>query len=117
MRAWLLSIAFLITGLSGAYAVELTIVVPGDAALEETDVTYDCDGRDLGVTYINAGTVSLAAFEIDGEAVVASNVIAASGAKYAGGQYVWWTKGGEAQLFDATLGEDAEAVLSCAAKD
>ncbi|MEO3998079.1 MliC family protein [Mesorhizobium sp. CAU 1732] len=117
MRAWLLSIAFLITGLSGAFAVELTITVPGDAPLEQTDVTYNCDGRDLGVTYINAGTVSLVTFEIGGEAVVASNVIAASGARYAGGQYVWWTKGDEAQLFDATLGEDAKAILSCTAKD
>jgi membrane-bound inhibitor of C-type lysozyme len=44
---------------------------------------------------------------------VFASVISASGARYASGQWVWWSKGSDASLYDTTLGEDAEAVLTC----
>ncbi|URK88916.1 MliC family protein [Rhizobium sp. RCAM05350] len=49
---------------------------------------------------------------IGNEFVIASNVLSGSGAKYAGGQYVWWTKGDEANLIDAMKGED-DAGIAC----
>lgn len=97
-------------------AVSISIPVMGETGVSTTSAAYDCDGREVAATYINAGSVSLAVLNIDGETVVASNVIAASGAKYAGAQYIWWTKGEEADLYDLTeAGEDAPTA-SCAAK-
>jgi hypothetical protein len=40
---------------------------------------------------------------LDGKTLVFANVIAASGARYASGQYVWWTKGPTGFLTDETL--------------
>lgn len=40
-------------------------------------------------------------------------VISGYGARYAAGKWIWWTKGAEANLYDATLAEDAEPVLTC----
>lgn len=85
---------------------DVTIRVPGADAVDRQSVRYDCGGKAIEAEYINAGPVSLVTFTIDGTFVVASNVIAASGAKYAGGQYVWWTKGEEATLYDATKGDE-----------
>ena len=70
-------------------------------------------GQKLEVDYINAGPVSLAVFVRNGELVVASNVLSGSGARYAGGKYIWWTKGADGSLYDLTQGEDADPVLEC----
>lgn len=43
---------------------------------------------------------------------MASNVVSASGAKYVGGEYVWWTKGNEASFYH-TLTEDHAMSLTC----
>lgn len=48
------------------------------------------------VTYINAGETSLAILPINGQTLVFANVVAASGAKYAADNFVWWTKEKEA---------------------
>ena len=49
----------------------------------------------------------------DSASLVFANVISASGAKYAAGQYIWWTKGEEATLYkDWKGGEPADGV-SC----
>ena len=50
--------------------------------------------------YVNAANVSLAVLRIGEETVVASNVTAGSGARYAGGIYEWWSRGDEATLRD-----------------
>lgn len=89
---------------------DVTIRVPGADAVDRQAVRYDCGGKIVDAEYINAGPVALVAFTIDGTFIVASNVIAASGAKYAGGQYVWWSKGDEATLFDATKGDGDQGV-------
>ncbi|OCP11140.1 MULTISPECIES: META domain-containing protein [unclassified Ensifer] len=95
---------------AGSEGVDVTIRVPGADAADRQSVRYDCGGKVVEAEYINAGPVSLVTFTIDGTFVVASNVIAASGAKYAGGQYIWWTKGEEATLFDATKGEEDQGI-------
>ena len=77
---------------------------------------YDCSaGEPFSVTYINAAPNFLALVPIDGEPepLLFAAVVAASGARYAANQWVWWTKGADASLYDATLGDDAEPVLTC----
>ncbi|MGR5402048.1 MliC family protein, partial [Vibrio harveyi] len=58
------------------------------------DVRYTCEGgKTLAVKYMTVGDTPLASMVLDGKTLVFANVIAASGARYASGQYVWWTKG------------------------
>ena len=66
----------------------------------------DRAGQAVAADYINAGPVSLVTLTIGSEFVVASNVLSGSGAKYAGGQYVWWTKGENATLIDTIKGDN-----------
>ncbi|MBK5570579.1 META domain-containing protein [Ensifer sp. SSB1] len=95
---------------AGSEGADVTFRVPGAGAVDRQTMRYDCGGKAVEAEYINAGPISLVTFTIDGTFVVASNVIAASGAKYAGGQYIWWTKGDEATLFDATKGDEDQGI-------
>jgi membrane-bound inhibitor of C-type lysozyme/heat shock protein HslJ len=97
---------------SGPSVEEIAIALPQPAPFSSTRASYDCDGRIVEAEYLNAGSVRLVALTIDGQFVVAANVLAASGARYSGGQYVWWTKGDEADLIDYRNGGADEAV-SC----
>lgn len=90
----------------------ITIPVPDAAEVQSATVRYTCGTGPLSVEYINAGPVSLAVLTVDGEFLVMSNVLAASGARYAGGRYIWWTKGDTGDLYDLTKGDDAPPV-SC----
>jgi membrane-bound inhibitor of C-type lysozyme len=68
------------------------------------DVRYTCEGgKSLLVKYMTVGDTPLAAMTLNGKTLVFANVMAASGARYASGQYVWWTKGATAFLADETL--------------
>ncbi len=42
-------------------------------------------------TYLNAGNISLVDFKWKGKRIIGSRSMSASGAKFVGGQYVWWT--------------------------
>lgn len=107
-----LTLASMAAGGSGS--VDVTISVPGAETVDRQSARYDCGGKTVEAEYINAGPASLVTFTLDGNFTVASNVISASGAKYAGGQYIWWTKGDEATLYDATKGEN-DAGIACKA--
>lgn len=90
-----------------AFAATITIELPGNAP-ETATVSYKCDGgQAVTAIYVNATDNSLAVLKIGEETIVAANVLAGSGARYAGGKYIWWTKGREADLYDVTNGEDA----------
>lgn len=91
-------------------AAEIRIDVPDSDEVQTSKLAYMCGEKPVSADYINAGSVALAVLTLDGETVVASNVIAGSGAKYAGGQYVWWTKGEEATLYDVREGDDAKGI-------
>ena len=68
------------------------------------DVRYTCEGgKTLLVKYMTVGDTPLAAMTLNGKTLVFANVMAASGARYASGQYVWWTKGPTGFLTDETL--------------
>lgn len=71
---------------------------------EPHDVRYSCGGgKTLLVKYMTVGDTPLAAITLDGKTHVFANVISASGARYASGPYVWWTKGPTGFLTDETL--------------
>src|SRR3546814_8170137 len=86
------------------HAEDIRIELPPETRVKTIREEYRCGDREVSAQYINGGPVSLAVLMLGEELVVASNVIAASGAKYAGGQYVWWTKGEEAALYDLKIG-------------
>lgn len=95
------------------HAATITIDVPDALKVDRSKLSYDCAGTPVDVEYINAGAVSLATLSLDGKFVVAANVIAASGARYAGERLIWWTKGDNADLYDLTVSEDTP--VSCKA--
>ena len=91
----------------------LGLSIAGDA--ERRLVRYDCEGAEsFEVEYVNAAPNFLAFVPHDGQTYLMSSVIAASGARYAAANLVWWSKGTDAELFDLNQGEDAAPVLTCA---
>lgn len=100
---------------STAMASTVTLELPGDAPVERNAVDYKCGDQAVKAEYVNTGDNSLAVLTLIDRTVVAVTVLSASGARYAGQNYVWWTKGDNADLYDLMKGEDAPAVLSCEA--
>lgn len=114
MRLFLAAMV-LASAVGTASATNVTLELPGDAKVERQSVAYKCGDRDVKAEYINAGSNSLVVLGLDDETVIAVTVLSGSGARYAGQQYVWWTKGDNADLYDLTKGEEAPAVFSCEA--
>ncbi len=96
-----------------ASAAEITIKLPDHAEVSTISVLYKCGEKDVPVTYYNADDIALAALELEDETVVASNVISGSGARYAGGVYIWWTKGNTANLYNLMDDPGEEKPTSC----
>lgn len=96
-------------------ALQLTITTQsGD--FDQRVMRYDCATEaPVQVTYINAAPNFLAVVPIADEPapLILAAVMSGSGVRYAAGKWVWWTKGADASLYDDTLGEDAEPVLTC----
>lgn len=95
--------------------MQYVLTLTGD--VERLQVQYECEGREelLDVEYINSTPNFLAVLAVDEEDPrLFTNVISGSGARYASGAYVWWTKGAEASLYDALTDDpDAPPVLTC----
>ena len=104
---------------SQAHATETALqlnITTQSGEFEQRVTRYDCaTDSPLEVTYINAAPNFLALVPIADEPqpLIFVAVIAASGARYASGKWFWWTKGSEASLYDSTLGDDADPVLTC----
>jgi len=98
-----------------AVSSALTITLGATGDFERKTVQYGCTGdqESISVDYINAPPNYLALLPLDGATLVFNTVLAASGAKYAAGKYVWWNKGNTASLYDLTQGENAKPVLTC----
>nr|WP_295888907.1 MliC family protein [uncultured Devosia sp.] len=114
--AALLAASLLAPAAAQAIETSVEIELGTTADFERRTVLYDCAAAEpLSVTYINAAPNFLALVPVDGEPepLVFASVLAASGARYAANQWAWWTKGADASLYDITLGEDAEPVLTC----
>lgn len=115
--AALLAASLLLPVAAQAVEASIQLELGTTSDFERRATLYDCSaGEPFSVTYINAAPNFLALVPIDGEPepLVFAAVLAASGVRYAAGQWVWWTKGVDASLYDVTLGEDAEPVLTCA---
>ncbi len=76
--------------------VSISISLPADAEINSH--AYSCGGEPFNVSYISAGENRLAILTVDGEERIFVNVISGSGARYASGEYIWWSKGDTATL-------------------
>lgn len=98
--------------LAAQTTLQMVIDLPGNA--ERNLINYRCDETtDIAVDYLNAAPNFLAILEVEGQELIFTSVVSASGVKYVSNQYVWWTKGAEANLFDELAGEDADPIASC----
>lgn len=115
MRALSTVLACLLFGAGAAHAADrIVISIPKGSSVVTTKVSYTCDTmKGLTATYINAPPIALATVAFRDEFVVMANVLAASGARYAGDRFVWWTKGSTGSLYDLTKGENAPAIATC----
>ncbi len=72
---------------------------------------YHCsDDTMLSVHYVIAGPNRLAVMPLQGETRLFVNVLSASGARYASGALVWWSRGDTATLENLQDGEPIECV-------
>jgi membrane-bound inhibitor of C-type lysozyme len=110
--------AALLLSPTAASAAQTSLQISLDTAgdFERRVLAYDCATEEpLVVTYINAAPNFLALVPVAGETepMVFAAVVSGSGVRYAAGQWIWWNKGIDGSLYDTTLGEDAEPVLTC----
>ncbi|PWL19718.1 hypothetical protein DKP76_00695 [Falsochrobactrum shanghaiense] len=112
MKKWISLLAFSLAA-STAMAGEITIALPDDVEVSVNSVLYKCGEQNISATYYNAGEISLVELEMEEHSVVAANVISGSGARYAGGIYIWWTKGETADLYNLMDDPEQEKPLSC----
>ena len=80
---------------------------------EVRTMRYQCDGgKTLAVRYFNSPDNQAAVFRIAGKPLLAVSTVSASGARYVGGRYEWWTKGEEGTLRDLMQAENAAPALA-----
>lgn len=116
MRTVAAVLALLLPFANGALAAEtsfqLGLAIKGNAELRT--VTYDCEGiPSFDVEYVNAAPNFLAIIPVQVDTYVFTAVTAASGVKYVAGNFVWWTKGTDAEWYDITRGENAPPAFKC----
>lgn len=93
-------------------AAQVELAIGGNAEIKT--VTYDCEGiPSFDVQYINAAPNFLAIIPVQEETYIFTTVLSASGARYASGNFVWWTKGPNADWYDLSKGEDAPPDFTC----
>ena len=97
---------------SAASAASLTF--PEIPAVKPKTSTYTCSsGKTLKVSYWNtANGQSFALVPVKGRTLLFVNTFAGSGAKYQAENYTWWTKGLQANLYDAMAGANAPPILA-----
>lgn len=101
-----------ISAMHPAFAMPLT--VPQIQTATTNTLRYECRGGSaLNVQYMNTkNKQSFALLTVDGRKLLFVNVLAASGAKYVGDHYTWWTKGPEGTLSDDTADPKAPPMLA-----
>ncbi|MEF2553024.1 MliC family protein [Aurantimonas sp. A2-1-M11] len=117
-RALALGVAFAAMGALPALAQDgapLTLDLEGPA--ERTRVTYLCRDEaeaepvEMVVEYINLPSNSLAILPVNGRATLFVDVISGSGAKYAAGEMVWWTKGRRGDLYSERRSDPSQTTV------
>src|SRR3712207_151223 len=82
-------------------AADVVIRLPQAPSVVRNVVTYACESLpQIKVEYITEGSSALAVVPVPGEALVFAGVLSGSGARYAAGPYIGWTKGTSADLCD-----------------
>ncbi len=106
------SAACLMTATQAAFAMPLT--VPQIQTATTNTLRYVCSGGNaLTVQYMNTkNKQSFALLTVDGRKMLFVNVLSASGAKYVGDHYTWWTKGPQGTLSDDTADPNAPPMLA-----
>ncbi|KEC56035.1 MliC family protein [Bartonella koehlerae] len=104
-------------GSINTFASSLIIEIPDDSELTTQTIAYQCDmeaGKErVEATYYTAGTIALVDFKWKDKRIIGSNVIAASGAKYVGDAYIWWTTKNEVILYDLINDPKEEKPIRC----
>ncbi|EJF87138.1 MliC family protein [Bartonella rattimassiliensis] len=107
--------SLLFFNVSCALAASLIIEVSDNPETET--ITYQCNmganKERIEATYHNADNISLVSFKWKGDRIIAANVIAASGAKYVGEQYIWWEKNKEVTLYDLIQDPEEKNPILC----
>lgn len=107
-RAALLPCAALLAATAFAAPAQARPGIDGVRFDPPNTVHYRCDGdKRLTARYFNSADNQIAILRLDGKPLLFVTVLSASGARYAHGKYVWWTKGDDAMLQDFTQGEHA----------
>ncbi|WP_375671698.1 MULTISPECIES: MliC family protein [unclassified Bartonella] len=103
-KQFFITLSVLLLGSINALASSLVIEVPDNPEPTTETISYQCDmgtsKEYVEATYYNAGNIALVDLKWNGKRIVGSNVIAASGGKYVGGQYIWWITKNEAIFYD-----------------
>lgn len=75
---------------------------------------YTCaTGKTFKVTYLGATNgQSFALVPVQGRHLLLVATVAASGVRYQGDRYTWWTKGPRADLYDTEKGESAAPIVA-----
>lgn len=112
MKKWIV-LGGLLLATSMASAGEIVISVPDDVEVISDSILYACGDDSVSATYYNAGEISLVELEMEDQTIVASNVLSGSGAKYAGGVYIWWSKGDAADLYNIMEDPEMAKPVNC----
>ncbi|WP_406604029.1 MliC family protein [Bartonella gliris] len=98
-------------------AGSLIIEVPDNPEPTTQTIAYQCDtetGKErVEAVYLNAENISLVDFKWKGNRVIAANVLAASGAKYMGGPYIWWENNKDVTLYDLVNDPEEKKPILC----
>lgn len=96
----------------GGLDVSAAVILSFGGNFERRVVEYDCaQPEPVAVQYINAAPNFLAIVPVQGQNLVFVTVLSGSGARYAAGEYEWWTSGREATLSNL-MAPDADP-LTC----
>ncbi len=100
----------LVATMLGGMDVSAAVILNFTGNIDSAVVRYDCgDEASLQVRYINAAPNYLAIVPVEGQNLLFVTVLSASGARYAAGEYEWWTSGPDATLSNLTT-PDADPV-------
>ncbi|AFR26921.1 hypothetical protein MF1_12760 [Bartonella quintana] len=103
--------------LTNAFAGSLILEVPDNPEPTTQTIAYQCDTgkskKHVEAVYLNADNISLVDFKWKGDRVIAANVIADTGVKYAGAQYIWWKTNNEVMLYDLAHDPEEKKPILC----
>jgi membrane-bound inhibitor of C-type lysozyme len=94
-------------------APHISVTVENGSPNMRTTAHYNCAGKAMTVEYLNVEPDHLAIVPVEGSKRIFALVMSGSGARYASGRYVWWSKGNEASLYDEMKGPGAPPILTC----